>query len=109
VGLDSVASGQSLVAQGTVWISNGVVGFVLDSRLEGCRCRGMEQQDFGLFESYGVGHLIRPFPRSPRLRRLQGDEQTGWQAGCASRTVFHTKMRTRVLFLASPSPVSRID
>ncbi len=25
VGLDSVASGQSLVAQGTVWISNGVV------------------------------------------------------------------------------------
>lgn len=25
MGLDSVASGQSLVAQGTVWISNGVV------------------------------------------------------------------------------------
>jgi len=29
--------------------------FLSGSRLEGCSCKGMEQQDFGLFGSYGVG------------------------------------------------------
>ncbi len=36
--------------------------FQSKARLKGCISKGMEQQYCGLFESFGVARLIRPFP-----------------------------------------------